>query len=142
MEYRDLNARPKESLRNTVDRLRDEVRSSKTGSSGVKDLGEHGDVVWLSPGTDGVPVQKSVKRFSVELDDVTAQAEALAEALQDAREAIDEAAQELAEEIAGLGRVETSVPPPATPVVGKTLWVAPSGRVFRAVECEDEEEES
>lgn len=135
MEYRDLNARPKDSLRATVDRLREEARSSKTGASGVKDLGVHGDVVWPGSDADGAPVQKSVKRFSVELDDVTERAEALAEALADAEGAIADAVEELAD----VGRVVTEGPPPAAPVIGRTIWVAPNGVQYRAVACEEEE---
>lgn len=81
--------------------------------------------------------------FSVEVrapaellfDDVTERANDLAEALADAEGAIEDAVGELAE----VGRVTTVGPPPADPVIGKTLWVAPNGRTFRAVECEQEE---
>lgn len=135
VQRRDLNAPPKRALADIVAELREQTRSSKTGAAGVKDLGENGDVVWPGTDADGAPVEKSVKRFSVELDDVTERANDLAEALADAEDAIEDAVGELAE----VGRVRTVGPPPADPVIGKTLWVAPNGRVFRAVECEQEE---
>ena len=37
----------------------------------------------------------------------------------------------------GSSDVHTSGPPPANPTIGKALWVSPTGRVFRAVECEE-----
>lgn len=60
----------------------------------------------------------------------------LAEKLAGAEGAIADAIEELAE----VGRVTTTGPPPADPVIGKSLWVSPSGRVYRAVECTNEEE--
>lgn len=135
VQRRDLNAPPKRALADIVAELREQTRSSKTGAAGVKDLGVNGDVVWPGTDADGAPVEKSVKRFSVELDDVTERANDLAEALADAEDAIADAVGELAE----VGRVRTVGPPPSDPVIGKTLWVAPNGRTFRAVECEQEE---
>ena len=81
--------------------------------------------------------------FSVEVrapaevlfEDVTERADALEKAVQDAEGTIADAVKDLAE----AGRVATVGPPPADPVVGKSLWVAPNGRVFRAVECEQKE---
>lgn len=134
VQRRDLNAPPRRALADIVAELRDQVRGSKTGAAGVKDLGPNGDVVWPDVDADGAPVEKSVKRFSVDLDDVTERADALAEALAEAQGAIADAVEELAE----VGRLTTVGPPPVDPVVGKTLWVAPNGRVFRAVECEQE----
>ena len=37
----------------------------------------------------------------------------------------------------GTNEVFTDGPPPSNPTIGSTLWVAPSGRVFRAIECEE-----
>ena len=149
MEYRDLNARPKEALRATVDRLREEARSSKTGASGVKDLGEHGDVVWPGSDADGAPVQKSVKRFQVELDDTTAQAESLAEKLRLAEEIIAQeqarldAARELLDSLDM--RVEDvterpytmrgAAPPQGAPM--GTQWVTPQDHLYVRVPCEE-----
>lgn len=62
----------------------------------------------------------------------------LAEKLAGAEGAIADAVEELAE----VGRVTTTGPPPADPVIGRSLWVAPNGRVYRAVECTSEEEAS
>ena len=33
--------------------------------------------------------------------------------------------------------VYTNGPPPINPTIGKALWVSPTGRVFRAIECEE-----
>lgn len=81
--------------------------------------------------------------FSVEVkppaeilfDSVEERTKDLEDALKKAEGAIAEAVEDLAE----VGRVTTTGPPPADPVVGKTLWVAPNGRTFRAVKCEQEE---
>lgn len=81
VQRRDLNAPPGQKLADVVKALREKAESSKTGAHGVKHMGVDGDVTW--PGTDqqGAPVTKSVKRFSVELDDTTARAEQLADEL-------------------------------------------------------------
>lgn len=132
VKRRDLNAPPARRQADIVREILERSRQKTTGAPGVTDLGENGDVVWPSPSRPSG--QQSVKRFSVELDDVTERAEELAEALAGAQSAIADAVEELAQ----VGRLTTVGPPPANPVVGKTLWVAPNGRTFRAVECEQE----
>ena len=64
-QYRDLNAPPRQTFADIVAEMRDQAKSSKTGSAGVKDLGEYGDVVWSRP--DGAPV--SVRDVDLELGD-------------------------------------------------------------------------
>lgn len=143
VQYRDLNAPPPRMLADVVADMRASERQSKTGDAGVKDLGESGDVVWPRP--DGTPV--SVR--DVDLD------------LADARQRLEDAETSLAENGARLTAAEQGVqdvrndldsidwenldgaevytdgPPPINPTVGKALWVSPTGRVFRAIECEE-----
>ena len=143
VQYRDLNAPPSRMLADVVADMKAQERQSKTGDAGVKDLGEAGDVVWPRP--DGTPV--SVR--DVDLD------------LADARQRIEDAETSLAENGARLAAAEqgvqdvrndldsidwenldgaevyTSGPPPINPTIGKALWVSPTGRVFRAIECEE-----
>ena len=45
-QYRDLNAPPQQTFAEIVAAMQDQAKSSKTGASGVKDLGETGDIVW------------------------------------------------------------------------------------------------
>ena len=45
-QYRDLNAPPQQTFAEIVAAIQDQAKSSKTGASGVKDLGETGDIVW------------------------------------------------------------------------------------------------
>ena len=56
------------------------------------------------------------------------------EDLDDVQEILDEL-DKLGSEVKEAGRLYTAGPPPSDPVVGRTLWVAPNGRVFRAVDC-------
>ena len=64
-QYRDLNAPPQQTFAEIVAAMQDQAKSSKTGASGVKDLGETGDVVWPRP--DGTPV--SVRDVDLDLAD-------------------------------------------------------------------------
>ena len=41
----------------------------------------------------------------------------------------------LESEVQQSGKLYTQGPPPPDPVIGQTLWVAPNGRVYKAVEC-------
>ena len=145
VQRRDLNAPPGRKMADIVRQLREQAEASKTGAAGVKDLGENGDVVW--PGVDGD--QKSVKRFQVELDDTTAQAEALAEKLRLAEELIAQeqkrldAARELLDSLDM--RVDDVVDRPfttrgAAPPKGApmgTQWVTPQDHLYVRVPCEE-----
>lgn len=110
VKRRNLNDPPEKKLADIIRERKEEARSSKTGAAGVKDLGENGDVVW--PGLDpvtGLPVQKSVKRFSVELDDTTEKAAELEEKLNTAREDLDRAQTDLDAAEANLDALDTRV---------------------------------
>ena len=50
-QYRDLNAPPQQTFAEIVSAIQDQAKSSKTGASGVKDLGDGGDIIW--PRWDG-----------------------------------------------------------------------------------------
>ena len=58
------------------------------------------------------------------------------EELEDVQAILDEL-DRLDTEVKEAGKLITKGPPPADPVIGSTLWVAPNGRVYRAVECEE-----
>ena len=64
-QYRDLNAPPQQTFAEIVAAMQDQAKSSKTGASGVKDLGASGDVVWPRP--DGTAV--SVRDVDLDLAD-------------------------------------------------------------------------
>ena len=143
VQYRDLNAPPARTLAEIVADMRASERQSKTGDAGVKDLGEAGDVVW--PRTDGTPV--SVRDVDLDLADARQRLEdaetslaengsrltAAEQGVQDVRNDLDSIDWE---NLDG-AEVHTDGPPPVNPTIGKALWVAPNGRVFRAVECEE-----
>ena len=64
-QYRDLNAPPQQTFAEIVAAMQEQAKSSKTGASGVKDLGEAGDIVWPRP--DGTAV--SVRDVDLDLAD-------------------------------------------------------------------------
>lgn len=149
VQRRDLNAPPGQKLADVVKALREKAESSKTGAHGVKHMGVDGDVTW--PGTDeqGATVTKSVKRFSVELDDTTAQAEALAEKLRLAEELIAQeqsrldAARELldsldmrVDDVAERPFTTRGAAPPKGAPMG-TQWVTPQDHLYVRVPCEE-----
>ena len=143
VQYRDLNAPPSRMLADVVADMKAQERQSKTGDAGVKDLGELGDVVWPRP--DGTPV--SVRDVDLDLADARQRLEdaetslaengsrltAAEQGVQDVRNDLDSIDWE---NLDG-AEVYTNGPPPINPTVGKALWVSPTGRVFRAIECEE-----
>ena len=143
VQYRDLNAPPSRMLADVVADMKAQERQSKTGDAGVKDLGEAGDVVWPRP--DGTPV--SVRDVDLDLADARQRLEdaetslaengsrltAAEQGVQDVRNDLDSIDWE---NLDG-AEVYTNGPPPINPTVGKALWVSPTGRVFRAIECEE-----
>ena len=143
VQYRDLNAPPSRMLADVVADMKAQERQSKTGDAGVKDLGESGDVVWPRP--DGTPV--SVRDVDLDLADARQRLEdaetslaengsrltAAEQGVQDVRNDLDSIDWE---NLDG-AEVYTNGPPPVNPTVGKALWVSPTGRVFRAIECEE-----
>ena len=143
VQYRDLNAPPPRLLADVVADMKAQERQSKTGYVGVKDLGESGDVVWPRP--DGTPV--SVRDVDLDLADARQRLEdaetslaengsrltAAEQGVQDVRNDLDSIDWE---NLDG-AEVYTNGPPPINPTIGKALWVSPTGRVFRAIECEE-----
>ena len=77
VQYRDLNAPPSRMLADVVADMKASERQSKTGDTGVKDLGESGDIVW--PRWDGG--EDSVR-------DVSANVEAARESIQELNEVV------------------------------------------------------
>jgi len=138
-----------------VKALRDQSRSSKTGAHGVKHMSGYGDITWIREGDVGERVRTSVR----ELDGVMEQTRIeLAEAIENLEDLNNVQLPELWEKLEGLdelgdvqailddidrlesevqqsGKLYTQGPPPPDPVIGQTLWVAPNGRVYKAVEC-------
>lgn len=86
-QYRDLNAPPQQTFADIVAEMRDQAKSSKTGASGVKDLGETGDVVW--PRTDGEVA--SIRDVDLELADARQRIEDAKKDLAGAQARIDTA---------------------------------------------------
>ena len=143
VQYRDLNAPPARTLAEIVADMRASERQSKTGDAGVKDLGEAGDVVWPRP--DGTPV--SVRDVDLDLADARQRLEDAETSLAENGSrltAAEQGVQDVRAELDGIdwenldgAEVYTDGPPPINPTVGKALWVSPTGRVFRAIECEE-----
>ena len=86
-QYRDLNAPPQRTFAEIVAAMQEQAKSSKTGASGVKDLGEAGDVVW--PRTDGTAV--SVRDVDLDLADARQRIETAEGTLAGAQARIDTA---------------------------------------------------
>ena len=143
VQYRDLNAPPSRMLADVVADMRASERQSKTGDAGVKDLGGAGDVVWPRP--DGTAV--SMRDVDLDLADARQRIEDAEGALALTDERLSTAEGVVAgvrDELDGIdwenldgAEVYTNGPPPTNPTIGKALWVSPTGRVFRAVECEE-----
>ena len=143
VQYRDLNAPPSRMLADVVADMKASERQSKTGDAGVKDLGEAGDVVWPRP--DGTPV--SVRDVDLDLADARQRIEDAEGALVLTEERLSTAEGAVASVQSELDSIDwenldgaevyTNGPPPINPTVGKALWVSPTGRVFRAIECEE-----
>ena len=143
VQYRDLNAPPARTLAEIVADMRASERQSKTGDAGVKDLGEAGDVVWPRP--DGTPV--SVRDVDLDLADARQRIEDAETSLAENGSRLTAAEQGVQDVQAELDSIDwenldgaevyTNGPPPVNPTIGKALWVSPTGRVFRAIECEE-----
>lgn len=144
MEYVDLNAPPKKMLAQAFDRLDEQIYKVQTKPTGVSDLGLFGDIVWTRTG-DGREIsvrevdselEAAQERIDQAVEDLEATGQRLAEA--------EELVEGVRDELDGIdwdalgAEVYTEGPPPMNPTIGKALWVAPSGRVFRAVECEEQ----
>lgn len=106
---RNLNQSPAQSMAEIVRKLRDDAQSSKTGSAGVVDLGESGNVVWTGTDADGQPVEHNVRRFQVDLDDTSERADQLEADLEQAEQDIAAAQGRLDTAEQELGELDTRV---------------------------------
>lgn len=88
----NLNAAPGEALAGIVASLAGKTEQKTTHAAGIKDLGDHGDVIWedTDPET-GAPRGRSVRRFAVELDSTVERAAALEKRLADSEAELDDA---------------------------------------------------
>ena len=141
-QYTNLNAPPERSLREIIDE-KIQTRGSATGAAGVKDLGLSGDVVWTRPDASSF----SVRDVDLDLADARQRIEDAEGALVLTEERLSTAEGAVASVQSELDSIDwenldgaevyTDGPPPINPTIGKALWVSPSGRVFRAIECEE-----
>lgn len=93
----NLNESPGESLAGIVASLAGKTEQKTTHAAGIKDLGDHGDVIWEDTDPDtGGPRARSVRRFAVELDSTVERAAALEKRLADSEAELDEAREGLA----------------------------------------------
>lgn len=116
----NLNESPGESLAGIVASLAGKTEQKTTHAAGIKDLGDHGDVVWedTDPETGG-PRARSVRRFAVELDSTVERAAALETRLANSEAELEAAREGLAnlrekelpalkEQLANVGDVDFS----------------------------------
>lgn len=143
MKYRDLNASPSKKLAEIVKGLQSTGVQGATGAHGVKHMGLTGDSLWYRP--DGTEysvrdIDGDLQDAQTRIDDAMGALEDTQTRLEDAEQAVDSVRAELdGIDWDALGaEVYTEGPPPSNPTIGKALWVSPSGRVFRAVECEEQ----
>ena len=129
-----------------VDLIKDlqrRIDAANTTPAGDKVLEGGEDFYWSRP--DGT--EHSVRSVDLELEDARVRIgeaeESLAQTqdrVNDAVDYVDQVRGELDsidwENLDG-AEVYTNGPPPSSPTIGKALWVSPTGRVFRAVECEE-----
>lgn len=116
----NLKQSPGESLAGIVASLAGKTEQKTTHAAGIKDLGDHGDVVWEDTDPDtGAPRGRSVRRFAVELDSTVERAAALEKRLADSEVELDAAREALAnlrdkelpalkEQLASVGDVDFS----------------------------------
>lgn len=152
MTYRrNINVEPGAALRELMQGMVDAQDQSRTNAHGIKHMGVDGDTRWTRP--DGT--EHSVRDIDEIMDQTRAE---LAEAIANLEQLNDVTLPELWEKLEGLedlgdvqailddldrlesevqktGKLYTQGPPPPDPVIGQTLWVAPNGRVYKAVEC-------
>lgn len=116
----NLKQSPNETLAEIVTSLHGKTSEKTTHAAGIKDLGDHGDVVWEDTDPDtGAPRGRSVRRFAVELDSTVERAAALEKRLADSEVELDAAREALAnlrdkelpalkEQLASVGDVDFS----------------------------------
>ena len=92
MKRTNLKPSPERALADLTAKLAAKAQQVDTRPAGIKDLGEHGDVIWqdTDPAT-GAPRGRSVRRFAVELDSTLERAAALEKRLADSEAELDEA---------------------------------------------------
>lgn len=144
VQYVDLNKPPKDMLAEALGRIDEQARKVQTGAHGVADLGLFGDITWTRT-VDGRDISvREVDGALIEaqerIDQAVSDLAVTEERLKDAESLVEGVRDELdGIDWDSLGaEVHTEGPPPVDPIIGKTLWVSPSGRVFRAVECEEQ----
>lgn len=129
-----------------VDLIRDlqrQIDAANTTPAGDKVLEGGEDFYWARP--DGT--EHSMRSVDLELEDARVRIEEAeaslvltGERLTAAEGTVSDVRGELDsidwENLDG-AEVYTNGPPPTNPTIGKALWVSPTGRVFRAVECEE-----
>ena len=116
----NLKPSPERALADLTAKLAAKAQQVDTRPAGIKDLGEHGDVIWQDTDPDtGAPRGRSVRRFAVELDSTVERAAALEKRLADSEAELDEARAGLAnlrekelpalkEQLANVGDVDFS----------------------------------
>lgn len=93
----NLKPNPERALADFTAKLAAKAQQVDTRPAGIKDLGEHGDVIWQDTDPDsGAPRGRSVRRFAVELDSTLERAAALEKRLADSEAELDEAREGLA----------------------------------------------
>ena len=143
-KYRDLNAAPKQQMADIVSTLSSTARQSATGAFGRKAMGAFGDLTWRrSPDGREISVRE-VDSALIEAQGRIDQAESALKATEKRLTDAEGIVEGVRDELDGIdwdslgADVHTEGPPPTDPTIGKTLWVSPTGRVFRAVECEEQ----
>ena len=132
-----------EKVVDLVKDLQRQIDAANTTPAGDKVLEEGEDFYWARP--DGT--EHSMRNVDLELEDARVRIEEAEEALVQTGERLT-AAEGTVSDVRGEldsidwenldgAEVYTDGPPPINPTVGKALWVSPTGRVFRAIECEE-----
>src|SRR5690606_18266637 len=150
MAYRrNISVEPAAALRQLIEGMVDVQDQGRTNAHGIKHMGTSGDTRWTRP--DGT--EHSVRDIDEIMDQTRAE---LAEAIANLEQLNDVTLPELWEEVEGLeepedvqailddlerlesevqqaGKLYSQGRPPPDAVIGQTFWVAPNGRVYKAV---------
>lgn len=152
-----LSPTPQRLVQERLGALARATKDQTTVPTGNKDLGENGNIVWTRPDdpefhvsirevdADLADAQERIDAAEAELQEATGRLGSAEQAVEDARDRLDnlpdmEGVQEAIDglgDISDLGRLQTQGPPPSSPIIGRTLWVAPNGRTYRAIECKE-----
>ena len=145
VKRRNLRPDPRRAMADLLAKQAAQTKALGTVPTGVKDMGESGDLVWTGRET-GEP--RSVRRFAVQLDDTAEQAEALAQRIADAEQQLEAAEGRLLEAREALAALDTRVKtsalqvsrgplPPAGAPLG-AQWLTPEGYLYVRVPCDEE----